>query len=102
MRFYPSPYAYYYSAPLCLASKGKCQVIIRELALETEGRPDVVLDMSSEETIAALMKTPLVVKEGIEYCIKVKFDVQNDMVSGLKYIQSVSRLGFSKRPLGWL
>lgn len=66
--------------------KGEVQVL--SLALETEGRPDVVLDLTNKGTISALsdminikkkdlveslQSKPVVIKEGIDYRLKVKF-----------------------------
>ncbi|KAI9591060.1 immunoglobulin E-set [Syncephalis fuscata] len=69
------------------------RVVVLSMALEVEGRPDVVVDLSSSEAIESLKKEPIVIKEGIEYRIKINFRIQHDVVSGLKYLHSVKRLG---------
>ncbi|KAF9961278.1 hypothetical protein BGZ72_004199 [Mortierella alpina] len=60
------------------------------LHLVVEGRPDVILnlDQSDEE----LKKQSFTIKEGVEYRLVVKFKVQHEVVSGLKYIQVVKRM----------
>ncbi|CAG8586995.1 5022_t:CDS:2, partial [Scutellospora calospora] len=69
------------------------KVIILQLALEVAGRPDVVLDLSSKESLENVKNTPFVIKEGVEYQMKVKFRIQHDVVCGLKYLQVVKRKG---------
>ena len=39
----------------------------------------------------SLGKTPFIIKEGAEYRMRVKFRVQHEVISGLKYIQLVKR-----------
>ncbi|KAI8049625.1 rho guanidine dissociation inhibitor [Syncephalis plumigaleata] len=68
------------------------RVVVLSMALEVEGRPDVVVDLSSAEAIESLKKKTIVIKEGIEYKIKVKFYVQHEIISGLKYVHSVKKM----------
>jgi len=49
------------------------RVVILQLALEVSGRDDVVLDLSSPEALERVKNTPFVIKEGVEYRMKVKF-----------------------------
>ncbi|CAG8664969.1 13794_t:CDS:2 [Dentiscutata erythropus] len=69
------------------------KVIILHLALEVPGREDVILDLSSREALENVKNTPFVIKEGVEYQMKVKFRIQHEVVCGLKYIQVVKRKG---------
>ncbi|RHZ87948.1 hypothetical protein Glove_28g28 [Diversispora epigaea] len=69
------------------------RVVILQLALEVTGRSDVVVDLSSQEALRNVKNTPFVIKEGIEYRMKVKFKIQHEVVSGLKYLQVVKRKG---------
>ncbi|TPX39598.1 hypothetical protein SeMB42_g06313 [Synchytrium endobioticum] len=69
------------------------KVIIISLALEVKDRTDVVVDISTPERLAALKSKPLTIKEGVEYRLKIKFKVQHDVISGLKYLHSVKRMG---------
>ncbi|KAG0009052.1 hypothetical protein BGZ80_002796, partial [Entomortierella chlamydospora] len=66
-------------------------VVVLQIALEVQGRDDVVLDLTrpSEE----LKSHSFTIKEGVEYRIKVLFKVQHSLVSGLKYMQVVKRKG---------
>jgi Rho GDP-dissociation inhibitor len=45
------------------------------------------------EAIDQAKNAPFTIKEGVEYRMKVKFRVQHDVVSGLKYLQVVKRKG---------
>ncbi|CAB4409058.1 unnamed protein product [Rhizophagus irregularis] len=69
------------------------RVVILQIALEVEGRDDVVLDLSTPEKLENVKNTPFTIKEGVEYRLKVKFRIQHDVVSGLKYLQVVKRKG---------
>lgn len=66
-------------------------VIVKTLALIVEGRPDVVLDLTHD--LADLKKKTFTVKEGILYQIRIDFFVQREIVTGLKYVQKLTRLG---------
>ncbi|KAF9926883.1 hypothetical protein BGZ65_007071 [Modicella reniformis] len=66
-------------------------VIVLNLSLEVAGRPDVVLDLT--QSVEALKQHSFTIKEGIEYRIKVQFKVQQELVSGLKYVHVVKRKG---------
>ncbi|KAI0243476.1 rho GDP dissociation inhibitor, partial [Massospora cicadina] len=49
------------------------RVIVMQLALEVEGRSDVALDLTTPESIKAFEEKPIIIKEGIEYRLKIKF-----------------------------
>ncbi|KAJ1659107.1 rho GDP dissociation inhibitor [Dispira simplex] len=68
-------------------------VIIESLALEMDGRDIVTMDLSSQGSIAKLKSDPVLIKEGIKYRLKVRFRVQHDVLSGLKFLQHVKRSG---------
>ncbi|KAI8097638.1 immunoglobulin E-set [Halteromyces radiatus] len=69
------------------------RVVVEQIALEVAGRDDVVVDLSSPDALEKAKSTPFTIKEGVEYRMKVKFRVQHDVVSGLKYLQVVKRKG---------
>lgn len=69
------------------------KVLIKSVGLEFEGGPDLVYDVSTPEGLERLEKNPVVVKEGSQYRFKVTFSVQNDIVTGFKYLQVVKRKG---------
>lgn len=69
----------------------KC--IIKSLALETEGRPDIVVDLTGPGALDTLKDKPFTIKEGAKFRIKAVFQVQHEVLSGLKYLQVVKRKG---------
>ncbi|CDH51697.1 rho-gdp dissociation inhibitor [Lichtheimia corymbifera JMRC:FSU:9682] len=68
-------------------------VVVEYIALEVEGREDVRVDLSTADAIEKAKSAPFTIKEGVEYRMKVKFRVQHEVVSGLKYLQVVKRKG---------
>ncbi|RKP21770.1 Rho-GDP dissociation inhibitor [Rozella allomycis CSF55] len=74
-------------------TKSNKPVLIAKLAMESEGRPDYVMNLSTTEQIEELKNKVFVVKEGIDFRLKVTFYVNNDVIPGLKYIQVMKRKG---------
>ncbi|KNC48013.1 RHO protein GDP dissociation inhibitor containing protein [Thecamonas trahens ATCC 50062] len=68
-------------------------VVISEFAFMSEGRDPIVFDFSTEEGVEAMKSSPIIIKEGCDYNLRVKFRVQNDTVLGLKFITTVKRKG---------
>ncbi|XP_029364290.1 rho GDP-dissociation inhibitor 1 [Echeneis naucrates] len=66
------------------------QVTRMTLVCETAPQP-LVLDLQGD--LDSFRKNPFVLKEGVEYRIKINFKVNKDIVSGLKYIQQSFRKG---------
>ena len=69
------------------------QVVILQLCLEAEGRPDVIIDLQKPGAVESLTEKPFTIKEGAQYSMKVKFRVQHEVISGLRYLQRVKRKG---------
>ncbi|KAB8078199.1 rho-gdp dissociation inhibitor [Aspergillus leporis] len=69
----------------------KC--IIKSLALEVQGRPDVVIELSAKGALETLKDKPFTIKEGATFRIKCVFQVHHEVLSGLKYLQVVKRKG---------
>jgi len=67
------------------------KVIVRQLVLVVDGRPDVTLDLTGD--LSTLKKQVFIIKEGIQYRIRINFNVQREIVTGLKYVQKVYRKG---------
>ena len=74
------------------AVKDPRKVVVLSLAMEVEGRPDVVLDLSAESQ-GKSSSSSIVIKEGVDYRMKIQFKVQHDVVCGLKYLHVVKRAG---------
>lgn len=66
------------------------QVIGMNLMCESASKP-LCLDLTGD--LEKFKKNPLVLKEGVEYKIKIIFKVNNEIVSGLKYNQQTFRKG---------
>lgn len=60
---------------------------------EVQGRPDITIDLTEPGSVETLSKHPFTIKEGCTYQMKVVFTVNHEVLSGLKYIQSIKRKG---------
>jgi hypothetical protein len=56
-------------------------------------REDLVFDLTTKEKIEELKSNPIVVKEGTDYVFECKFKIYHDLVSALKFVNTVSRSG---------
>lgn len=68
-------------------------VIINKLVLVVEGRPDQELDLTQD--LKEIKKKTFVIKEGIQFRIRIDFQVQRDIVTGLKYVQKTTKKGIT-------
>jgi len=75
------------------ASGAGPNVVVESLSMEITGRDSVVLDLTDKEKIGTYKKNPIIVKEGVEYRLKIQFRVNHQVVSGLKYLHVVKRKG---------
>ncbi|KAI5209803.1 E set domain-containing protein [Aureobasidium subglaciale] len=73
------------------------KVIIVSLGLEVEGRPDIIIDLSSQGALESLKSKPFTIKEGATFRMKARFRVQHQILSGMKYVQVVKRMGISNK-----
>ncbi|PWW77685.1 rho guanidine dissociation inhibitor [Tuber magnatum] len=71
----------------------KRKVVILQLCLLINGRDDVAIDLDTPEYIEKLSGKPFTIKEGAEYRMRVRFRVQHEVISGLRYLQLVKRKG---------
>lgn len=77
--------------------KDSRKVILLSLGLEVEGRPDIVIDLTQAGALETLNKKPFTIKEGATFRMKARFRVQHDILSGMKYVQVVSRMGVKQK-----
>jgi len=77
--------------PIGQPNDPKC--VIKSLALVVAGREDVVIDLSTPESVETLKNKPFTIKEGAKFKIKVTFQVNHEVLSGLKYVHAVKRKG---------
>jgi len=71
------------------------RVVISELTIICEGRPDgdIVYKFENKEQLAKMKDTPFVLKEGCRYKVQIRFRVQHELVTGLKYLNTAYRKG---------
>jgi len=67
------------------------KVIVKRLALVVAGMPDKELDLTGD--LSKLKDQKFKIKEGVQYCIRIDFIVQREIVQGLKYVQKTYRKG---------
>uniref|UniRef100_A0A182JI84 Rho GDP-dissociation inhibitor 3 n=1 Tax=Anopheles atroparvus TaxID=41427 RepID=A0A182JI84_ANOAO len=67
------------------------KVIVKKLALLVVGRDPMELDLTGD--LSKLKKNVFVIKEGIQYKLRIDFIVQREIVHGLKYVQKTYRMG---------
>ncbi|KAI8487389.1 PREDICTED: rho GDP-dissociation inhibitor 1-like [Branchiostoma belcheri] len=68
------------------------RVRVLKMALVVGGRTDVELDLTGAD-LSTLKDKPFIIKEGVEFRIKVVFRCQHEIVTGLKYVQTSTRKG---------
>lgn len=69
------------------------KVIVQKMIVSVEGRPDLEFDLT--EGRHKLQDRQLLFKEGAEFRVKLIFNVQNEIASGLKYHHVMSRKGIT-------
>jgi len=67
------------------------KVVVQKMIFLSEGREDISFDLTGD--ISELKKKTIVIKEGVEYKLKIVFKIQHEIVSGLKYHHVISRKG---------
>lgn len=67
------------------------------LGLEVQGRPDIIIDLKTAGAVESLKSKPFVIKEGATFRMKTTFRVQHQILSGMKYVQVVKKMGFSNK-----
>ncbi|CAH2312639.1 rho GDP-dissociation inhibitor 2 [Pelobates cultripes] len=77
--------------PVALDPTGP-NVIVTRLTLVCDAAPGpITMDLTGD--VANLKKVTFVLKEAVEYKVKIHFKVNNEIVSGLKYVQHTYRTG---------
>jgi len=52
-------------------------------------------DLSDTARLADTKKNPIVIKEGVDYNVRITFKVNHSIISGVRYMQSVKRTGIT-------
>ncbi|PWN90962.1 rho GDP-dissociation inhibitor [Acaromyces ingoldii] len=75
----------------------KPKLTLHSISLESAtapgGKVTITLDNLSKEELENLKKSPITVKEGVEYNVAISFSVGAEVLSGLKYLHVVKRAG---------
>lgn len=73
-------------------------VKVTKMTFISAGRDPIELDLASAD-VAALKEQCINIKEGCEYQLKFTFNVSNEIVSGLRFQQNISRKGIPANKL---
>jgi hypothetical protein len=71
------------------------RVVIQKIELVFKDHQTAVLEVETPEQQANARKTPLIIKEGAEYKIRVTFRVQHQLVAGLKCVAGKRSLAYA-------
>ncbi|KAG8691666.1 hypothetical protein FRC11_013277 [Ceratobasidium sp. 423] len=77
---------------------GEAKFIIKTLFLTSPTLPagkTITLDLTDPQALAKVKKEPIVIKQGVEYSVGVRFIIENDVISGLRYLHAVKCLGIT-------
>ncbi|KAF5333449.1 hypothetical protein D9611_002367 [Ephemerocybe angulata] len=78
------------------ASGPKVTVLTLELDSPTlPAGKKIVFELSDPVKIAQLKNTPINIKEGVEYNVRIAFKVNHSIISGVRYLQVVKRSGIT-------
>eukprot|EP00124_Ichthyophonus_hoferi_P004088 Ihof_evm4s410 gene=Ihof_evmTU4s410 len=69
------------------------RVVIHKLEILFSDHESAVLKVETEEDVRRAKETPLIIKEGSKYKIRIHFRVQHQVVAGLKIQSTVSKMG---------
>lgn len=84
----------------------KRKVVISSMTLKIEGESPVVINLENEKNYASLKdkKISFKIKEKSIYKLIIKFKVQHEIITGLKYLQGVKKAGITvdkiEEPMG--
>ncbi|KAG2118886.1 immunoglobulin E-set [Suillus discolor] len=72
------------------------RVTVLTLELDSPTLPPgktLVFDLNDAAKLADTKKNPIIIKEGVEYNVRITFKVNHSIISGVRYIQLVKRAG---------
>lgn len=82
----------------------KRKVVVLEMSLLVSGQQPVVVNLEDPKSFEFLAKNPFKVAEKSTYALKIKFKVQHEIVTGIKYLQGIKKAGIRvdklEEPLG--
>lgn len=68
-----------------------CNVLIRKMEFLSEEKDGLLIDLTQPKDV--ISQTNFVVKEGTPFKIRISFQVQREIVTGLQYVHAVKRMG---------
>ncbi|KAK9480392.1 immunoglobulin E-set [Lipomyces japonicus] len=71
----------------------KRKVVILGLELEFRDHETFKVNLDTQAEVDKLKSNPIVIKEGAHYKLRIKFRVQHEIITGLRYLQLVKRKG---------
>eukprot|EP01027_Heterolobosea_sp_BB2_P003539 GEZU01005353.1.p1 GENE.GEZU01005353.1~~GEZU01005353.1.p1 ORF type:complete len:200 (-),score=85.05 GEZU01005353.1:101-700(-) len=88
----------YKESLLAAAAAGKVEgdprkVVIKNLYIDIEGRPSLCFSLDTEDKIKQMKDTKVEFKEGCIYSFRIEFKIQNDLISGLKFVSQFYKAG---------
>ncbi|KAF8558840.1 E set domain-containing protein [Imleria badia] len=76
------------------ANQPKVTVVTLELDSPTlPAGKQLVFDLADTAKLADTKKNPIIIKEGVEYNVRITFKVNHSIISGVRYLQVVKRAG---------
>ncbi|KAH7924053.1 E set domain-containing protein [Leucogyrophana mollusca] len=72
------------------------KVTVLTLELDSPTLPagkKIIFNLSDTAKLADTKKNPIVIKEGVEYNVRITFKVNHSIISGVRYMQLVKRAG---------
>lgn len=79
--------------PLPITPGDDRKVVILEMVLLVDGQDPIAVDLTNEATLNSLPKNPFKIKEKSIYKLRIKFKVQHEIVTGIKYLQAIKKAG---------
>lgn len=80
------------------------RVVVLEVALLVKGKEPVVVNLETPGVIEQLSLKPFKVAEKSVYSLRIKFKVQHEIITGIKYLQAIKKAGIRvdklEEPLG--
>lgn len=67
-------------------------MVIDSISIVVQGRPDIVIPLSTAAEIDAAKTRPFQFKEGEDYFARFRFRVRREIVTGLKFSQWVYKM----------
>lgn len=74
------------------------KLVVLSLELYSKTLPNgnnIVIDLTNPRSLDEVKKNPIVIKEGVEYNVLIRFRVNHSIVTGIRYLQGIKRAGIT-------